>query len=76
MKVMNLNLARARQSERGSAVLVMLVFLMLMLMLSAATFRAVMSSRREVTLIEKRQMARWAAATNAPPTSARSMGTQ
>jgi len=67
MKLTSLFSTRPRQSERGSAVLVMLVFLMLILMLCAATSRAVYLSRQEVGLIEKRQMARLAASTNAAP---------
>ncbi|HEX4262806.1 MAG TPA: hypothetical protein VH597_00595 [Verrucomicrobiae bacterium] len=73
MKTSLTYLGRARPSESGSAVLVMLAFLMLMVTLCAATSHAVRSARREVRLIEKRQVARLAAATNAPAAPARSM---
>lgn len=60
---------KTHPSESGSAVLVLLAFLTLMLMLSAATSRAVYMSRQEINLINKRQLARLAASTNAPQPS-------
>lgn len=65
----------SRRSERGSAVLVLLALLTIMMILCAATLRAVVSSRQEVALIEKKQVARLATATNIPPASAKSMST-
>ena len=55
---------RSHNSERGSAVLVLLAFLPLIALLSAATTRSVLNTRKEVELIEKRQLARLAANTN------------
>jgi hypothetical protein len=57
------------RSQRGSIVLVLMAFLVMMLMLSAATQQAVRISRDELNLIEKQQIARLAATTNAPPAS-------
>jgi cytochrome c biogenesis factor len=68
-------LARARRSESGSAVLVLLALLVMMLILCGATTSSVISSRREVGLIEQRQVARLATATNAPAAAAKSAGT-
>jgi hypothetical protein len=65
---------RAPRSESGSAVLVLIAFLVLMMMLCAATTRSVIWSRQEIGLIEKKQVARLATATNAPPASAKSAG--
>jgi hypothetical protein len=65
----------APRSERGSAVLVLIAFLVLMMMLCAATTRSVVWSRQEIGLIEKKQVARLATATNAPAAPAKSAGT-
>jgi hypothetical protein len=67
---------RRRHSESGSAVLVLLALLTMMLILCAATTRSVIWSRQEVRLIEQRQVARLAAATNAPAAPSKSMSTQ
>jgi hypothetical protein len=56
-------------SRSGSVVLVLLIFLTLMMMLCAATWSAVHLTRQEVNLIEKHQIERLAATTNAPPAS-------
>lgn len=73
MKTSSTHFNRSRRSERGAAVLVMLAFLVLMTMLCAATGHAVFSARQEVALIEKRQVARLAAATNSPAAPSKSM---
>jgi Tfp pilus assembly protein PilX len=73
MKTSSTHFSRSRRSQSGAAVLVMLAFLVLMTMLCAATAHAVFSARREVALIEKRQVARLAAATNAPAAPPKSM---
>lgn len=65
---------RRRHSQRGSVVLVLLAFLVIMLMLCMATSRSVNISRKEIALIEKHQIARLAATTNAPPTSIKTPG--
>lgn len=59
----------SRKHQRGSAVLVLLAFLGLMTILCAATTATVIRSQKEVHLIEKRQLARWAAVTNEPSPS-------
>jgi hypothetical protein len=69
MKTTTVPLALSPRSQRGSAVLVLLAFLGIMLVLCSATTRAVMSTRNEVALLEKQQLARLAASTHAPPTS-------
>lgn len=66
---------RLRRSESGSAVLVLIAFLLLMMMLCAATTNSVVWSRQEIGLIEKKQVARLATATNAPAAPAKSAGT-
>jgi hypothetical protein len=70
------HLTRAHRSENGSAVLVMLAFLVLIMMLCAATTRTVISARQEVALIEKRQVERLAATTNALAAPAKLISTQ
>jgi hypothetical protein len=65
-----------RHSQSGSAVLMLLAFLALMLIFCAATTRAIFTTRKELKLIEKHQLARLAAATNSLPASAQSTHTQ
>lgn len=76
MKPMPFRRKRNRNSQHGSAVLVLLAFLALMLIFCAATTRAIFTTRKELKLIEKHQLARLAAATNSPPASAKSTHTQ
>ena len=75
MKLTPLLRTRSHPSQRGSAVLVMLIFLVLMFMLCVATSQAIYSSRQEISLIEKQQLARLAASTNAAPATSRSIST-
>lgn len=76
MKTSIVHLIRAHRSENGSAVLVMLALLVLIVMLCAATTQSVVWSRHEIKLIEQRQIARLAAATNAPVAPAKPANTQ
>jgi len=73
MKTSSTHFNRSRRSQSGAAVLVMLAFLVLMMMLCAATAHVVFSARQEVALIEKRQVARFATATNSPAAPSKSM---
>lgn len=68
MKTTSLHSTRRR--NRGTAVLVLLIFITLMMVLCAATNRVVTRSQKEVGLIEKHQLARWATTTNAPAPTA------
>ncbi len=62
-----------RRGEGGVAVLLVLVLISLMLALVTANTNALFQLKREVKLLEDRQVRRWiaidAAATNAPPST-------
>jgi hypothetical protein len=49
-----------RASEKGSAVLVILILLTIMLLLSQANTLALYRLEREVKMVEKQQIHRWA----------------
>jgi Tfp pilus assembly protein PilX len=60
-----------RGRERGSAVLVLLILLVIMTLLAAANSSALLHLRREVNLLEHRQVVRLnSTPTNAAPTAA------
>jgi Tfp pilus assembly protein PilX len=56
----------SRRRQRGSAVLVLLILLVIMTLLAAANSSALLHLRREVNLLEHRQVGRL----NATPTNA------
>jgi hypothetical protein len=77
MKTMPFHQQRSRRSQSGSAVLILLAFLTLRVIFCAATTRAVLTTRQELRLIEKHEVARLAtAATNSTPAAAKSPGSQ
>lgn len=69
MKLVALHSNRSLPRRDGFAVLIMFAFLVLITILCLATWRTVIWSRSEIGLIEKKQQARLASATNTPPTT-------